>query len=280
MLPKRRWLLVLGGLVSLTLPVCLLADEPFTPSGATQIEIKVGGTTGFLFKPTQDSAKTDRPWLWYAPTLVFNRPANKALPNARTHWLFSNLLARGIWIAGVDVGESYGAPAGRAIYSEFYKVVTAQYHLSSQPCLLVQSRGGLMGTDWAEENPGDVRCIAGIYPVFNLASWPPAGSPLFAQAAAAYGYASQKKFTKHLVKLSPLAHAAPLANAKIPVFILHGDSDRTVPIQQNSQPFVKKYVQLGGDAELQIVPGKGHQEVNEFSRSDRLLQFLIDRLAH
>jgi pimeloyl-ACP methyl ester carboxylesterase len=137
-----------------------------------------------------------------------------------------------------------------------------------------------MGTGWAEENPEDVRCIAGIYPVFNLASWPPQGSPLFAQAATAYGYASKEEFTKHLLELSPLAHAAPLARAKIPIFILHGDSDHTVPAQENSQPFVKSYVELGGNAELQIVPGKGHQEVDEFFKSDRLLQFLIDHLVN
>ena len=256
------------------------ADDPFTPAGASRIEVNVGGTSGFLFKPITDSTNSDRPWLWYAPTLFRDLPPNQQLPNARTHWLFTKLLARGIWIAGVDVGESYGAPAGRSVYSEFYKAVTTQFHLSPQPCFLAQSRGGLMGVDWAEENPEDVRCIAGIYPVLNLASWPPAGSPLFRQAATAYGYTSLPEFQKQLIQLSPLSHAGPLAKAQIPIFILHGDSDRLVPEQNNSRPFVAAYTALGGAAELTIVPGKGHEEVDEYFKSDRLLQFLMNQLLN
>ena len=181
-------LILLCALVATALPLRADADDPFTPAGASRIDVKVGAATGFLFKPTADSTVPDRPWLWYAPTLL-SLP-NGPYPNASTHWLFSKLLARGIWIAGVDVGESYGAPAGRSIYSEFYKDVISQFHLSRRPCFLGQSRGGLMSFGWAEENPDDVRCIAGIYPVLSLASWPPGGSPLFMQAAAAYGYTS------------------------------------------------------------------------------------------
>jgi dipeptidyl aminopeptidase/acylaminoacyl peptidase len=133
-----------------------------------------------------------------------------------------------------------------------------------------------MSFDWAEENPGDVRCIAAIYPVLSLANWPPKDSPLFMQAATAYGYTSAPEFQKQLVQLSPLSHAGPLAKAKIPIFILHGDSDHTVPVQENSQPFVTAYRALGGAVELVIVPGKGHEEVDEYFKSDRLLEFLLN----
>ncbi len=137
-----------------------------------------------------------------------------------------------------------------------------------------------MSLNWAAENPGDVRCIAGIYPVLNLASWPPGGSPLFSQAATAYGYTSLPEFQKQLIQLSPIAHAGPLAEAKIPIFIMHGDSDRLVPVQDNSRPFVTAYTALGGAAELLIVQGKGHEEVDEYFKSDRLLQFLLDHLVN
>jgi alpha-beta hydrolase superfamily lysophospholipase len=209
--------------------------------------------------------------------LFRNLPPDKQLPNARTHWLFTRLLERGIWIEGVDVGESYGAPAGRAEYSKFYETVTSQYHLSSKPCFLAQSRGGLMGFDWVAEHPGDIQCMAGIYPVLNLASWPPGDSPLLRQVATAYGYTSLSEFQEQRCQLSPLSHAGPLVKAKIPIFILHGDSDRIVPVRENSQPFVNAYAALGGSAQLIIVPGKGHEEVDEYFKSDRLLQFLLDQ---
>ena len=136
-----------------------------------------------------------------------------------------------------------------------------------------------MAFDWAAEHPVDVRCIAGIYPLLNLASWPPGGSPLLSQAATAYGYASLPEFQKQLIQLSPLSHAGPLAKAKIPILILHGDSDRIVPVRENSQPFVTACTGLGGTAQLLIVPGKGHEEVDEYFKSDRLLQFLLDQLV-
>lgn len=271
-------LILLCALVATRLPLRADADDAFTPAGASRIDVKVGAARGFLFKPTAHSASTDRPWLWYAPTLL-SLP-NGPYPNASTHWLFSKLLAEGIWIAGVDVGESYGAPAGRSIYSEFYKDVTSKFHLSRRPCFLGQSRGGLMSFGWAEENPGDVRCIAGIYPLLSLASWPPRDSPLFTQAAAAYGYTSLPEFQKQLTQLSPISHIEPLAKAKIPIFILHGDSDHTVPMQENSQPFVAAYRTLGGAVELVVVPGKGHEEVDEYFKSDRLLEFLLNQLKN
>jgi pimeloyl-ACP methyl ester carboxylesterase len=279
MKPPIIILILLGALVTMALPPSAVANDPFTPDGASRIDIKVGATTGFLFKPTAGSTKKGRPWLWYAPTRL-DLPPDHQYPNVRTHWLFTKLLARGVWIAGVDVGESYGGPAGRSIFTEFYKAVTSRYHLSHQPCFLAQSRGGLMDLNWAEENPGDVRCIAGIYPVLSLAKWPAAGTPEFSQAAAAYGYTSATEYQKQLIQLSPIANAGPLAKAKIPIFIIHGDSDRTVPLQENSQPFAAAYKALGGAAELVIVPGKGHEEVDEYFQSDRLLDFLLHQLVN
>ena len=44
--------------------------------------------------------------------------------------------------------------------------------LAKQACLLSRSRGGLMLYSWAAENPDKVRCITGIYPVCNIASYP------------------------------------------------------------------------------------------------------------
>jgi pimeloyl-ACP methyl ester carboxylesterase len=286
-LPFRRkrtvmlWHKVLvTGIVALAFPMSTRAADSFTPQGATRIEVKVGKTTGFIFKPAATSPSTPHAWLWYAPTLYLGRAENDQLPNASTHWLFTRLLEKGIWIAGVDVGESYGAPRGRATFSKFYKKITREYQLSRQPCLLVQSRGGLMGIGWAKEHAEDVACIGGIYPVVNLMSWPPEDSSRFADAASAYGFKSSADFSNQRLKLSPLNHVQPLVHAGIPIFILHGDSDHIVPLHQNSEPFVKAYRDLGGNAELQIIPGKGHQEVDEFFKSDKLLQFFLAHLLN
>ena len=49
------------------------------------------------------------PWVFYAPTL-------KNLPGKEEAWMLERFLKAGIGIAGIDVGESYGSPKGRAGY--------------------------------------------------------------------------------------------------------------------------------------------------------------------
>ena len=41
-----------------------------------------------------------------------------------------------------------------------------------RPCLLGRSRGGLWVTSWAADNPDKVAGLAGIYPVFDLRTYP------------------------------------------------------------------------------------------------------------
>lgn len=54
------------------------------------------------------------PWVLYAPTLP-------GLPSGAEKWMFERFLKAGIAIAGVDVGESYGSPKGRAVYSALHE---------------------------------------------------------------------------------------------------------------------------------------------------------------
>jgi len=55
--------------------------------------------------------------------------------------MFDHFLDKKIAIAGVDVGESYGSPAGRAVFSSLYKELVEDRGLAKQACLLARSRG-------------------------------------------------------------------------------------------------------------------------------------------
>jgi dipeptidyl aminopeptidase/acylaminoacyl peptidase len=131
-----------------------------------------------------------------------------------------------------------------------------------------------MGYNWAEENATKVKCIAGIYPVMNLESWPPVSSKEFTQARQAYEL-TRSAFREHLRDLSPIAHLQPLAQAKVSIFHLHGDRDRWVPLEQNSQLLYERYKALGGDVRVVTVTGKGHEEAPEFFESCQLASFLV-----
>jgi pimeloyl-ACP methyl ester carboxylesterase len=252
-----------------------LAQSTSTEYNATRIDFSLPGAVGgFVIKPNRPDAENLRPWVWYAPTFVKATPRIGKYPNASLAWLFTRLLDRGVWVGGVDVGESYGNFRGRKEYTRFYKYVRKRFGLSRQPCLLAQSRGGLMLYNWAAENSHHVACIAGIYPVTNVDSWLGLGSQKLEQA---YGM-SAAQLQRNLRRISPVDRLSALARSNVPILHLHGDADQAVSLQQNTIELVRRYQGLGGKADVEVIHGKGHEEVPEFFQSERLLDFLLEFL--
>jgi pimeloyl-ACP methyl ester carboxylesterase len=230
-----------------------------------RIDFDIAGRPGFLIDPANAHDSGSRPWIWYAPSFVSPR----YLPGDRQAWLFSRLLGKGFHIAGVDVGESYGNPEGRRIFHELYTVLTFDHGLSPKASLLPQSRGGLMHYNWAAEHPECVACIGGIYTVCDMSSWPG-----LEKAAPAYGV-SADELARQLPQHNPIDRLAPIAAAKVPIFHIHGDNDVVVPLERNSGELIKRYCELGGPGEVEIIKGFGHEEHDVFFESDRLLQFFL-----
>ena len=158
--------------------------------------------------------------------------------------MFKQLLAAGIGIAGIDVGESYGSPAGRALYSALHRELTDKRGLSKKACLLARSRGGLMLYSWACANATNVACIAGIYPVCDPVSYPGIDN-----AAGAYGL-TPAALREQLAKHNPIEHLAPLARARVPIFHIHGDVDKVVPLEANSGAVAARYQEQIGRAHV------------------------------
>ncbi len=223
--------------------------------------VTIGAHKAFIILPAKPAADGTKPWVWYAPTIGGH-------PNRTNEWLFRPLVEKGFAVCGIDVGESYGSPAGRKVYADFHAYVTREYNLDEKASLLAQSRGGLMLYSWAAENPDKVQCIAGIYPVCDLRSYPG-----LENAAPAYGM-SPAELEKQLAEHNPIDRLAPLAKAGVPILHLHGDADAVVPLERNSQVISDRYQALGGKIELVVVIGKGHAEIPEFFQSQRMLEFL------
>ena len=218
--------------------------------------------TAFLILPDKPTTDRPTPWVWYAPTL-------RGLPGKEETWMFERFLKAGIAIAGVDVGESYGSPKGREIFSALYKHLVSKRVMAKQACLLGRSRGGLMLYCWAAENAEKVRCITGIYPVCNIASYPGIN-----RACGAYGLTA-KALADELDMHNPIDRLATLAKAKVPIFHIHGDMDKVVPLDKNSAIIKQRYDQLGGPMILEIVKGQGHNMWNGWFQSQNLVNFVI-----
>ena len=231
-----------------------------------RFELK-SGHKAFVLEPAKAKATSEKPWVWYAPTLLADREEDWESPGTRHAWIFGELLGSGIHVAGVDVGESYGSPKGRAIYDEFYDLMLRQYSYSAKPALLAISRGGLMAFNWAADHPDRIGCLGGIYPVCNLRSY-----PRIERLAEAYGMREDELRTQ-IDQHNPMARLEPLAGARVPLFLLHGDHDAVVPLESNSGELARRYQALGGSVQLVIVKGKGHEVVPEFWQAPPLIEF-------
>jgi predicted esterase len=132
----------------------------------------------------------------------------------------------------------------------------------------------LMMLSWAVRNPDRVGGFAGIYPVLNLRSWPMKRN--LGPTLADFGM-DRDTFFAVVDEHNPINHLAVLAKAKVPICIVHGDSDRIVPLEENSAVVAERYRKLGGEAKVEVVPGKGHQVVDGFFKSRELIEFMIQR---
>ncbi len=230
-------------------------------------QFTVAGRPAFLIPAPPASNATaapaaPKPWVWYAPTLP-------PYPGNEERWLIERLLAAGVAIAGIDVGESYGAPAGRAHFTALHDHLVRTRGYAPKPVLLGRSRGGLQLLAWAADHPDRVAAFAGIYPVCNLASYPG-----LAKAAPAFGLAADQ-LADSLAAHNPVDRLAPLAAARVPLFAIHGDVDKLVPLETNSALVRDRYTALGGTMELVIPAGQGHNLWPGFFQSPELLAFVL-----
>lgn len=262
-------------IASLLVPcVGLTADKPAVKDGGKPVKSLILPGESFLVKerpafillPSQEKRTKPQPWVYYAPTLP-------GYPDQHEKWMHEQFLAAGVAVAGIDVGEGYGSPKSRELFTALYQELTSKRGFAAKACLLGRSRGGLWVTSWAAENPDKVAGIAGIYPVFDLRSYPG-----LARAASAYG-ATAKELEERLATFNPIERVGVLAKARVPVLMIHGDMDRVVPLKENSAEVAARYKAEGaeGVVKLIVAKGQGHNFWEGFFRCQELVDFAIAR---
>ena len=80
-------------------------------------------------------------------------------------------------------------------------------------------------------------------------------------------------------EFNPVRKMQRLAEARLPIFIIHGDQDDVVPLRENSQTVADIYREANaGDAiHLLVVEGQGHNYWEGFFRCQALVDFVIER---
>jgi hypothetical protein len=232
----------------------------------------LNGRHAFLMEPAKNSeaetsdAGGEKPWIFYGATL-------SQYPDKAESWMHQKFLDAGIAVAGIDVGEAYGSPHAFPHFEALYqKMVKDGY--SKKPAMLGRSRGGLWVSSWAIKHPDRVAGIGGIYPCYDYTTYPG-----LKRAAPAYGV-SEQVLAAQQHKLNPIKRAGVLADAKIPVFIIHGRDDKVVPLAENSAALedVYKSKDVGRLIEVIKVDGQGHSFWPGYFQCQELVDFLVDKV--
>jgi predicted esterase len=251
------------------LPVLLmfltLSSPAQDPLPRTAETFEIAGHKAFLYaapKPAEG-----KPWVWYAPTL-------NGVSLMQRKLYYESFLRAGISIAGYDLGEVRGSPASTAKFTLFYEDMVRR-GWSPKPILLGQSRGGLMMLAWGTRHPDKVQAFVGIYPVCNLASWPLKNS----KAATLADFAlTETELTARLKEFNPIDNLQGLLKNRVPMFIVHGDSDVVVPHMENSLLLKQRYEAGGGPITVKVIPGEGHKVGPSFFECPELVDFVLQQI--
>jgi hypothetical protein len=225
-----------------------LPGEAADYHGYTLQDLIVDGCTGHVVQPKEPLP--GRPWVWR--TMFWDAfPATDIA-----------LLKAGFHLSYLDVGNTFGCPDAMKHFDRFFDTMTKQYQFSAKPALEGLSRGGLYAYRWAYVNTDKVGCIYGDAPVCDMKSWPGGkgkgvGSPQDWQTAIqAYDFSNEQEMMNF--KGNPIDILQPIAAAHIPIIHVCGDSDKTVPEDENTDVIRQRYMALGGDFVLIVKQGCDH----------------------
>lgn len=159
-----------------------------------------------------------------------------------------------------DAAGHFGAPAGVAAWEVCYRVLTGTYGLSPKPLLEGFSRGGTLALTCAVAHPEHT---GGLYldaPLCDLRSIArkertPEQKAQWNVILGNYGLTDESVLT---YDQGPLDHLAPLIAAKIPILLICGDADMSVPYLTNGGLLAERYKMLGGNLQLILKAGGDH----------------------
>ncbi|MBN8821912.1 MULTISPECIES: GDSL-type esterase/lipase family protein [unclassified Spirosoma] len=191
----------------------------------------------------------NKPWIWRARFWGHEPQTDIAL------------LDHGFHLVYCDVAELFGNAEAVGLWNKFYRYMH-KAGLADKVTLEGLSRGGVYAYNWAVENPKKVACVYVDAPVLDLKSWPGGkgkskGSPsdweIFKKD---YGLKSEEEALQF--KGNPLDRVPDIVKGNFPMLHVVGDADDAVPVSENTEPFEKQALALGGRITVIHKPGVNH----------------------
>src|SRR5205814_9974018 len=113
--------------------------------GYERVNFEVDGRSCLLIRPSKSA--DGNPWIWRTEFFGTEPQADLAL------------LAKGFYVAYMDVQNLYGAPVAMGHMDAFYAHLAGTRALSRKTVVEGFSRGGLFALNWAARNPEKVACL-------------------------------------------------------------------------------------------------------------------------
>lgn len=216
-------------------------------NGYVKRDFYVNGRVGTYIEPKV--AAKGKPWVWRAEFFYdFN-------------YADVELLKRGWGLCYYRVCNMYGCPECVDLMKSFHDYVVERFGLSKTAVLFGFSRGGLYSVNYAATYPEDIEAVYLDAPVLNIRSWP---------GGKGIGHGSMYEWKDCLdiygldedssidFAENPLDKAESLVKADIPVLIVAGDADYSVPYIENGKIFYEQIKDLGGRVKTIVKPGVAH----------------------
>lgn len=224
--------------------------------GYKRTHLDFDGYSAWIVEPKVATAE-GRPWTWtmqWAEAYV-----------DRTGVL--DLLAKGWHHVTIDTFKHRMDENGLRVSRAFQKYLVEQRSFAKKACLVGMSWGGFFSTRYAATYPD---CVAKIYldaPLMNFTGFATLGASSTPTAAAAYigpwATSMPENGDWSNDPRMPVNMAEKVAAAKIPILLLYGGQDQTVPPGNNCELFAERFKTAGGSIDVRKRGLYGHHPHGE-----------------
>ena len=184
------------------------------------------------------------------------------------------MLALGYHVAYYDVTHLYGSPHAVELGTLFFNEMVSRYGLRDKVIVEGFSRGGMFAVNWAAANPSKVSCLYLDAPVCDVESWPSRKDTKLWNDFLTEWHLTEADMPTF--KGNPLDNLRPIAKARIPIIGVAGDSDKTVPYDENLKILASRYRKMHGLIQVILKPGCDHHP-HSLSAPAPIVRFIIDK---
>ena len=169
------------------------------------------------------------------------------------------MLEKGYYVAHMSNKTRWSTPADIEMWPKFCDFLIEHFGLNPKCFPVGLSCGGAESVFFASYFPQYVAAMYLDAPVMNFLSCPyglgDSEADFIEEFEKATGF-TLKTLLSH--RNHPLDHIADLLKHRIPILIISGDADKTVPYDENGKYLTEYYRQNGGIIEEIIRPGGDH----------------------